>query len=363
MSSETKWKLFAANEEAWHSMLTDCALAQKSIVLEQYIFANDDFGTKLINICAERAAAGVKVRFLWDAAGSFTFLGTNIVNDLKEKGIELLFWKTLIPSIYKAQNFRSWYLRNHRRTLVIDDKIGYTGSICVRDQMKNWRDTNVKISGPVVAEMSNAFERMWSRAKKGIKLPARVHVGDDEFRYVTNYPAPGRRHVYTDIIAALKNAKQYVYITTPYFVPTHRLIRAVKHAAERGVDVRIAIPEKTNHYPALDLGARSFFSTLLESGVRIFLYPNIEGNIIHSKTIVIDGTWATVGSLNLDSVSLLYNFEANIITTNTLFIEELSAHFVRDMYKSRELSKQEWKSRFFLERIPEMLIRLVRKFL
>lgn len=362
MAQETKWNLFAANEEAWYSMLSDCARAQKSIVLEQYIFANDDFGQKLLNVCAERAEAGVRVRFLWDAAGSFTFWGTNIAEELRGKGIELIFWRTLIPSYFKVPNVRSWFLRNHRRTLVIDEKIGYTGSICVRDSMKNWRDTNVRLEGPVVLEMQNAFERMWGRAKKPRKLPTRRLARDPQFRYVTNYPAPGRRHISTAVSRAIREARHYAYITTPYFVPTHRLVRAIKAAAMRGVDVRLIIPERSN-WPAVDLGARSHFQSLLDAGVRIFLYPNNHGDIIHSKTLVVDGTWGTVGSLNLDSVSLLYNFEANIITANTRFVEELAAHFVRDMDMSKEVSREEWRSRFFIEKLPELLIRLVTKFL
>jgi len=353
------WKLFYANEEAWYSMLSDCARAERSIVLEQFIFVNDDFGQKLINVCAERAAAGVSVRFLWDAAGSFTFFGTGIAEDLKKKGIELVFWKTLIPSYFKVPNFRSWYLRNHRRTLVIDERVGYTGSICVNDRMKGWRDTNVRIEGKVAKEMSNAFERMWSRAKKNRNLPIRRHFRDAEFSYITNYPAPGRRHLYSNIIEAIRNARHYIYITTPYFVPTHRLARTLKAAAERNVDVRIIIPEKSDYY-AVDLGARAFFKMLLESGARIFLFT---GNMIHSKSMVIDGTWSTVGSMNLDSASLLYNFEANIISSNTSFAEELAAHFVRDMQETREVLYKDWKSRFFIEKIPEILIRLVRKFL
>jgi cardiolipin synthase len=225
--------------------------------------------------------------------------------------------------------------------------------------MKGWRDTNVRIEGKVVGEMSNAFERMWARAKKYRNLPTRRHAHDEEFRYITNYPTPGKRHVYVDIIEAIRNARHYIYITTPYFVPTHRLARTLKLAAERGVDVRIIIPEKSDYY-AVDLGARAFFNMLLESGVRIFLFT---GNMIHSKSIIIDGTWATVGSMNLDSASLLYNFEANIVTSNTSFAEELAAHFVRDIQETKEVLWKDWKNRFFIEKIPEILIRLVRKFL
>ncbi len=359
-SQETSWSLYASNDEVWLAILADCTKANKSIDLEQFIFTNDDLGKRLINICAERASAGVKVRFLWDAAGSFSIFGSDLAAELKTRGIELVFWKTLIPSYFQVPNIRSWYLRNHRRTLVIDDEIGYTGSISVRDSMKDWRDTNARFQGPVVREMANAFERMWSRATKKKPLPKRIKARDKEFRYITNYPSPGRRHLYSQLLEAIRNARHYIYITTPYFVPTHRLLRVIKLAAHRGVDVQIILPERTDHYPTLDYAARSYFTTLLESGVHIFLY---EGNIIHSKSVVIDGNWATVGSMNLDSASLLYNFEANIITTDTKFTEELSAHFVRDIQKSKSVLLSEWKNRFFTEKILSTVIRLIKNFL
>lgn len=363
MTSPTKWVLYASNEDAWAAMLTDCAAATKSISLEQFIFANDEFGRRLIDICAKRAKEGVKVRFLWDAAGSFSFLGLGIVEELRTKGIELVFWRTLIPAYFSVPDFRSWFLRNHRRTLVIDERVGYTGSMAVKDSMKGWRDTNARFDGAVVSEMQNAFDRMWARARKRRHMPKKATSRDQEFSYVTNTPRPGRRLIYKSLVEAIRGARSYVYITTPYFVPTRRLARVIKLASHRGVDVRIVIPERTDHYPALDLGARSFFHTLLESGVRIFLYPTSGGNIIHSKAVVVDSTWSTVGSLNLDNVSLLYNFEANIISTDSRFAEELSSHFVHDMSLSKEVSAEKWRNRFFIERLPEIAIRLVRRFL
>jgi cardiolipin synthase len=358
--SPASWTLYASNEEVWAAMLADCAVAERSIVLEQYIFINDDFGKKLIEVCAERASKGVDVRFLWDAVGSFTLWGSNIAEDLGKKGIKLVFWKTLIPDYSKVPNWRSWFLRNHRRTLVIDGKIGYTGSMSVYETMRHWRDTNVRMEGTVVAEMHNAFDRMWARATRTHNsMPKRIRARDREFRYITNYPAPGRRHIYADLVDAIRSARHYIYITTPYFVPTHRLIRVLRLAARRGVDVRLVIPQASEYY-AVDLGARSYFNTLLESGVRIFLYS---GNMIHAKTAVVDGDWATVGTMNLDRISLLYNFEANIVSRNTRFAEELAALFVMDLGESKEIDSRQWHSRFFAEKIPEILIKLVRKFL
>ncbi|MEK7095120.1 MAG: phospholipase D-like domain-containing protein [Patescibacteria group bacterium] len=360
MISETFFCLYTTNEEAWDSLLEDCKKAEKTIDLEQFIFVADDFGNKLIDICSERAKAGVKVRFLWDAAGSFSFFGSTIAEDLQKKGIELVFWKTLIPGFFKVPNYRSWFFRNHRRTIVIDNKIGYTGSICIRKSSVKWRDTNLRLEGPVVSEMSNAFNRMWGRAKGDKNIAKRQFVRDREFKYITNYPTPGRRHIYTELVAAIRSAKKFVYISTPFFVPTHRLLRVIKLAAHRGVDVRLLLPEKSDKYPTLDFGAKSYFDTLLKSGVRIFLYQD---NNMHSKTTSIDGDWATVGTLNLDRLSLLYNFEANIITTNGRFAEEVESHFIHDMQNSREILLTEWRKRSFIEKIPEVLIKLVRKFL
>jgi cardiolipin synthase A/B len=358
-AERVSWKLFNVNEDAWYMMLNDCARAEKSIVLEQFIFANDEFGQKLINVCAARAAAGVKVRFLWDAAGSFSFFGTSIAEDLSKKGIELVFWKTLIPSFLRVQNYRFWYLRNHRRTLVIDDKIGYTGSICVRDAIKNWRDTNVRVEGPVVEEMSVAFEQMWARANKHRPLPKKRWWRFHEFRYITNYPAPGRRHINTALAKAIRKAKTSVLITNPYFVPTHRILRAIRHAALRDVAVQIIIPERSDHL-AVDLAARFHFSTLLESGVRIFLYS---GNMIHSKTVIVDGEWSTVGSLNLDNVSLLYNFEANLVVKNSDFAKELTDHFETDLREAKEVRLDDWRNRSFVDKFIQFCAWLVSEFL
>ena len=361
INNKNSWKLYSSNEEAWASMLTDCANAKTSIDLEQFIFIADEFGQKLIDICAERAKQGVKVRFLLDAAGCFTFWGSNIAEILKEKGIELLFWRTLIPEYFKAPDFRSWYLRNHRRTLVIDNKISYTGSICIFDRLKNWRDTNVRLEGPIANKMQKAFENMWFRAKENkVGFPKHKPVPKiNGFSYITNFPFPRRRLLYKTIIDAIRKADRYIYITTPYFVPTHRLFRVIKNASERGVQVTILLPEKADHY-SVDLGARSYFTAMLESGIKIFLYT---GNVIHSKSMTIDGTWSTVGSLNLDSASLLYNFEANIVSTDPEFAKELESHFITDIQNSREISLTEWQNRFFLEKIPEILIKLVKKFL
>ncbi|MDE1975280.1 MAG: hypothetical protein KGI49_02085 [Patescibacteria group bacterium] len=358
-SNGTKWTLYASNEDAWSAMLSDCAKAERSIVLEQFIFYADDFGRRLMNVCAERAKAGVEVRFLWDAVGSWSLWGSNIAEELRLKGIKLVFWKTLVPDYTKVPEWRHWFLRNHRRNLVIDRKIGYTGSICVSGKHKDWRDTNVRLEGTVARQMENSFDRMWDRAVHSRPLPKRLKYKDSDFRYETNYPAPGRRRVYAAFAKAVREAEEKVWVTAPYFVPTHRMIRLLKSAAERGVDVRILLPERSNYF-VVDLGARTYFDTLLESGVKIFLYT---ANFIHSKTMVVDDSWASVGSMNWDRLSLLYNFEANVISVDPRFNAALAGHFRTDMAASREVTLSAWRRRSLLERWKELPAYFMRKLL
>ncbi len=303
-SPQTLWKLYTTNESGWEAMIEACEHAKISIDLEQFIFITNEIGKRFIEVCARKAAEGVKVRFLWDAAGSFSFFGSSIASELKGKGIELIFFKTLLPSIFELHRYKSWYFRNHKRTLVIDNKVGFTGSICVSDEMINWRDTVVRLEGSIVERMQLEFERTWNRAlhKKKRNKDLQNIRSTGEFRYVTNYPFPRKHFLHKEIIEKIRTAKRYIYITTPYFVPTRHLSRVIRRAAERGVDVRIIVPVWSDH-PIVDLCSRSFYTQMLKAGVRIYLY---KGEMVHNKTITIDDTWSTVGTLNLDSISLIF---------------------------------------------------------
>lgn len=356
---ETSWEFYLENPATWGAMLDACRKATTSIDFEIFIFTPDEIGKRFINICAGAAARGVKVRFLWDAAGSFTFFGSGSIGELQKKGIELIFFKKLLPSIFTLHDYRSWYFRNHRRTLVVDGKIGFTGSTSIEVRMEKWRDTNVRIEGPVVADMQVEFNRMWLRAQgkrvPGL-LPSKSNYG---FEYITNNPTPRRRFLYTRLVEAIRRAEKSIRITVPYFVPTHKLARVIRLAAHRGVDVKIILPAASD-FPTVDLGGRTFFHQLLKAGVRIYLYS---GKMLHTKSIVIDGEWSTVGTLNLDHISLMYNFEANLVSSNKQFAAELLRHFENDLKDTVEVTLPEWNRRFFVEKIATFLVKLIRVFL
>ncbi len=354
---DTTWKFYTTSPETWAAMLEACEQARETIDLEQFIFTPDEIGNRFIEVCERKAAQGVKVRFIWDAAGSFTFFRSSIIEELKKKGIELVFFKTLLPGFANFHDYRSWYFRNHRRTLVVDNRIGFTGSICVSKRMENWRETHIRVEGAVVNDMQKAFDRMWLRAQN--KRVPKIYFykrTDREFEYVTNKPLPGRRRLYRQIVEAIRNSQKYIYITVPYFVPTPRLARVLRLAAHRGVEVKIILPQSSD-YTLVDIAARTFFHSLLKSGVKIFLY---QGKMLHCKTIVIDGDWSTVGTMNLDNISLLYNFEANLTSVNTQMANELAEQFSIDLQSCKEINERDWKNRFWIEKVITVIITIFR---
>lgn len=345
------WKIYRNTEQAWDEMLQACEKAEATIDLEQFIFVNDDIGKKFVEVCERKASQGVKIRFLWDAAGSFSFIGSRIADELDKKGIRLRFFKTLIP--LAAWNHRLWFFRNHRRSLIIDSKIAFTGSLSIWDETKDWKETHIKIEGEIVKEIDRAFENMWSRAGSDkYKWDKKEPTIFNDFSYITNSPVRKMKFLYRQLVIALENAQKNIYITTPYFCPDNRILNLLKSASKRGVDITLLLPEESDHF-IVDLVGQSFFQTLLKNKIKIYRYQT---GMIHSKSIVIDDIWTSVGTLNLDNVSLKYNFEANIVSTNKDFTNEINTLFHEDLLSSKELILSEWKNRSFFQKILEKMI-------
>ena len=356
--NETSWHFYLNPEQAWDAMLLACKEARVAIDLEQFILRTDEIGNKIIDICRQKAKEGVRVRVLCDAAGSFGLYNSSIPEMMRNDGVRFAFFNTLVPG--GKHNYTPWLFRDHQKLLVVDGAIAFTGGICLSEEMRNWRDTHVRIEGDVVAQMLHAFNQMWRRAfknklkKKEIQPPT-----TSGFTYVTNAPLPRKRFLYHSFIDAIRGARKFIYLTTPYFVPDRRFVRVLKLAQRRGVDVRLLVPYASDH-PVVDRGAHSYFQQMLKAGIRIFRYKNI---MLHAKTAVIDEEWATVGSLNLDNISFLYNFEGNIVSHNKAFNEELKKHFIEDLQKSEEVVLANWKNRSFVEKLFERLTWPIRKIL
>lgn len=385
------YKLYTDVPSAWDAMLDACEQARHSIDLEQFIFASDEIGRRFIDVCARKAKEGVTVRFLWDSAGSWSLFATFTADELRRKGIDLVFFNTLVPHLRDIPRYRFWFFRNHRRSLIIDGNdpasaIAFTGSVSMTERVRHWRETQIRLTGDVVQEINRGFITLWDHATSYRKRPPNITapyaktrswrltpsststnkvanskpIATDGINYITNSPKIRERYLYHQIVNAIRKAQQRIYITTPYFAPTHRILRILRTASRRGVDVRIILPINSDH-PIVDLCGRSYFSTLLKAGIRIYLYN--KNHMLHTKSIVIDNNWATVGTLNLDTISLLYNYEANIVTTRMDLVSELVEHFNVDMGHSAAVDPIAWHKRSALSKILQFLARLVREFL
>ncbi|MES3004750.1 MAG: phospholipase D-like domain-containing protein [Patescibacteria group bacterium] len=353
------FEFYTDTVNSWTGMLSACREAKESIDIEQYIFLKDKIGEEFLDIFKEKARSGVRVRILADAVGSYSLNSSVILKELADSGIQVRFFNPISP--WRIHTIFSWFFRNHKKVLVVDKKIGFTGGVGVGDHMKTWRDTAARLEGPVVEEMSQAFQEMWNLAEE-----KDIVIRIKEFRlnkikrdFITNSPYFKKRFLYYTLMEALRGAKKSIYLTTPYLIPDRRLIRILRLAAVRGVDVKIIVPE-TIDVLLVATASHSSYSELLRNGVKIFKY---RPSILHAKTAIVDNQWGTYGSFNLDSLSFVYNYEANVVTVDTNAVAELMEHFYTDLTHSREITYTEWKRRPFLRKFQEFFIRPVRGFL
>jgi len=366
---QQQWKIFAYAHEAWESMLDDCRGATASIDLEQYIFEHDAIGKRFADTLEQKAGEGVRVRLLCDMAGSYNFFNSTYAKRLIANGVEVLFFNPIKP--WRINNYSSWFFRDHRKVLVIDSRIGHIGGVGIHQRMQGWRDTHVRIEGSVVRELGDVFEQMWVRAHEGkkFKLDSAFRRADDvqlrrsgfarHFYFLTNSPRFHRRFIYHSLLDTIRNSRKRIYLTTPYFVPDLRLVRALRFAARRGVDVRLIV-SMASDLPFVDIATRSYFWIMLKAGVRIYLYRD---HVLHAKVSITDDDWVSVGSANLDNLSLLLNYEANLVSTDRSFVQRMIDQFNKDLERSSEVFFDAWKRRSWIQKVLEVIMWPIHKFL
>ena len=345
-----------SSEEAQESVLKDIREAEHSIEIELFIIDVDNVGLLLLDTLREKARQGVKVKLLVDSGGSLFLYLSHLDKELRNDGVEVSFFNHLIP--WYPKNIRLWYFRDHRRSIIIDKKITYTGSVCFSNNMKGWRETMIRIEDPqAIIDMSEVFKRMWVFSEYG-HLEKRIKPKSKEWLYLTNAPVPRRGYLSKAFIELIKNAQKEILLTTPYFVPDIKLMRHLKKAIKRGVRVSLLLPHSSDH-PFVDRAGDFQKQELIKKGVQIYLYPKM----IHSKTAVFDGEVGFVGSLNLDNISLHYNFEGGLIIRNIECVAKLRQHFIYDIVGLSPLTNTRWKNRPLKHRILASLIWPFRKLL
>lgn len=353
-------KVFATGMTAFDTMFADIEAATDHIHLEFYIIENDDVGNKLHDLLIRKARQGVRVRLIYDYLGGWR-LPLLWRKSLRDAGV-------YVQPFLEANNFFNFLLlnyRNHRKLVVIDGKVAYTGGMNVAERYRrgnrlgNWRDTFVRVQGSAVHALQYSFLVDWSFVDGKLiddpkYYPDPQHHGHNYMQVVTSGPDTDWRTIMQGVVSAISNAQKQIYIHTPYYMPPEGVMVALETAALSGIDVRIMIPER-NDSRLVAAASRSYIESMLRCGIRVYFYQH---NFLHSKAIVIDGILSIIGSANMDIRSYEQNFEIATFIYDPATAATLVHNFERDMTSSRELNLNVWRHRPRRKRYMESLARL-----
>lgn len=335
-------RLHTEGRDAHRALLEAVSLAQHHIHLEYYIFEAGAFGRQLRDALVARAGAGVEVRLLLDAVGSRP-LRSLFLAPLISAGAEVAWFNPVSFAL-----FRPWFVnfRTHRKIVVVDGSIGFTGGMNVSDDHDQAvhgdaasRDTHLRIEGDAVAPLALVFLEDWAFATGRLVtgesyISAPTGRGSELLQIVASGPDDDTFAIHKQMFAAIASARDRVWLTTPYFVPDESMTTALASAAMRGVDVRLLVPQRGDH-AIVDAASRSYFRELLQVGVRVWHYTP---RFIHSKTLVVDWSIGQVGTANFDNRSFRLNFEVVATFFSPGPIKQLAQHFQCDLQTARELT-------------------------
>jgi cardiolipin synthase len=348
---ENALKLYSYGRELFDAMLEAIDAAQESIYLETYIWKDDAVGQEFKEHLARKAEEGVAVYVIFDSFGNLvvprTFKSSfhPAIHVLEYRGVRRP-WQALDPRRYAL---------DHRKLLIVDGTTSFIGGYNLGAlYATEWRDTHLRLRGPGAAELARAFISFWNRfCPANEQITQQYHHKFDALITISHNEAMRASFPIRDMyIEAIDEAEQSILLTTAYFVPDHMLLDAMKAAVKRGVDVRVLVPWESNHV-VTDWIARSYFTYCLQSGIRIFGYKY---TMLHAKTCTIDGQWSTVGTCNLDRLSLVGNYEINVAIYNEAFARQMSALFAEDTAERFELTMEQWKNRPWYNKVSERIL-------
>ena len=396
VTSGNDFEIITSGERKFELLCKDILEAKESIHIEYFHFGNDDGSRKIKDLLMQKAREGVKVRFLHENLANFP-ISSRYYSGMKKAGVEII--KFTNPRKHVLDFVTTLNYRNHRKILVIDGRIGYTGGMNINDHyFKSWRDTHLRITGDAVASLQYTFLDSWLTGQGTIDRPMA------EYYPMALKAAPASSVMDTDVMAvpdikagepassslpvdyrniqktmrgklmqivpdepdlpypilqysyewAIQHARKYIYFQTPYFVPPEPVLNALKSAAMCGVDVRLMVPEVADNL-LMRPANRAYYEEILGAGVRLFLR---HGEFIHSKTFVCDDYLSSIGSANMDARSFDLNYEIN----SYIYDEETALLnrdiFLSDLTESRELTLEEWSRRPWISRLIQSIFRL-----
>jgi cardiolipin synthase A/B len=357
------------------AMFDAMASARDHINLETYILEGGEIGERLARLVEKKIAQGVKVNVLYDSAGS---IGTpkDYFDRLRQIGAAVCEFNPVNPA--KASGGWDLNNRDHRKILVVDGRVAFTGGINIssaysagsranrrptqvkagEESARGWRDTHVRAEGPVVAQLQRLFLDGWAHedcgpVAKAAYFPKLAPRGDKTMRVLSSAPDSDRSEMYGELLSRIRGAKSRVWLTIGYFVPDPQTVGTLAAAARRGVDVRLVLPGFSDFWAPIQAG-RSHYSELLDAGVRIYEWREA---LMHAKSAVIDSSWSSIGSTNLDWRSFVHNYEADLVIEDAAFAGEMERLFRQDIAASAEVKPEQWKRRGVVQRAKEWFAR------
>lgn len=356
----------AGGDKAYPLMLDSIRNARNHIHLQSFIISNDDTGKKFLNALEEKAREGVQVRLMFDRFGSTSAYLLGLFRKYqKQENFKICGWTQANPLKRQFQI----NLRNHRKNLIIDGQIAFFGGVNIASEnlssetRKGIRDYHFKVEGPMVHELQFSFLRDWyfmtrepvEKLLCSENFPKMLSIGNARMRLIDSGPSDSSELATETFFNAIILARKQILIVTPYFVPTPDILRALRSAAHRKIDVRLILPLKNNHRYA-GLASRALYENLLEAGVHIY---HREPPFIHAKAMVIDSCTALIGTANLDVRSLVLNYETMALVEDKEAANKLKQLILEDIAASTEVTLEEWNTRPAIHRLAENLCSLM----
>ncbi len=356
MVSGNKAELLKNGDEIFPAMTRDIRAAKRSVNLETYIFQPDEAGRQFADAMIDAAKKGVQVRFLIDSWGSK--LG-DLEKPLKDAGVRVRKYRPVrLFTIYSVGK------RTHRKILVVDGRIAYTGGLGISKQWlgnarnaQEWRDTQIRVEGPVAAQMQSIFSEDWTYTTGEILAGEQFYPRLESDSGVLAQAIKASRGDASSLAkmmyyVAIQSAARSIHIANAYFLPDKQVREALVKAVARGVDVQIMVPGRHIDLPMVRFASWGHYGDMLQGGVKIYEYRH---RMIHNKTMVVDGLYSTIGSINFDARSMNRNAEESLALLDRGFAAKMEAMFQEDKENCKEITYRDWKKRGFGKRLAEVV--------
>jgi cardiolipin synthase len=358
-------ELLINGDRIFPALLETIGSAERSLNLETYVYWKGDIATEVADAVCERASAGVDCNVIIDSVGGVK-LEREVVDRMEDAGVRVCRFRP--PKVYAARRLNN---RTHRKILVADGRVGLTGGVGIAEEWTgdaqdpdHWRDTHVRVEGPVVRGLFGAFAENWLEATGEVltgedylpDIPERE--GGGPMMVVRSSAGVGDTNVEALYYLAIAAARETLDITAAYFVPRPAFTEALQDCAERGVRTRVLVPGPNVDKPPLWVAGRAAYDDLLAAGVEIYEY---QPTMLHAKTMTVDGAWSSVGSVNFDNRSFQLHDEATLCVTSKSFARELTAQFERDLEVSERIEPGRWRGRSPVQRTLETSFKFARR--